>query len=92
MDEDRVGEVVALIEKIKKENPPVRRTAEYFLKHISVGDIRALMDLQKLGVRDPRSAIERLIELGFLERGVDCYNLARPVREYLANRRGYRLL
>ena len=81
-------EVARLMELIRSLPPEERRAAEYFVKHISVGDIRAVMDLKKAGIKDPETVLERLVELGVLEKGLDCYNLAKPLRVYLVRKRG----
>jgi hypothetical protein len=73
-----------LIRSLPKEEKVV---AEYFLKYVSVGDLRAVLDLKRLGVKDPQPIIERLVEYGILERGVDCYNLSKPLRDYVLRRR-----
>ena len=80
-------EALRLLEEVRRLGPRERKVFEYFRKYVSVGDIRAVMDLEKLGVKDAQEAIDRLIELGVLERGIDCYNLSKPLREYFRARR-----
>ncbi|MCE4624800.1 MAG: hypothetical protein F7C35_02915 [Desulfurococcales archaeon] len=82
-----IEETARLLELIKKLDPQHRKVADYFMKYVSVGDLRAVLDLKKLGVSDPKSVIEDLIELGILERGVDCYNISKPLREYIFRKR-----
>ncbi len=86
MDEEilKAGE---LLEKARKLNKEQKIVFNYFYKNISVGDLRAIMELKKLGVRDPQARIDELIEIGLLERGMECYNLAKPLREYLFRRK-----
>ncbi len=83
-------EAAALLEKVEKLGKEERRVAEYFFKHISVGGLRAVLDLKRLGVQEPEEKIEKLIELGVLERGMDCYNLAKPLRDYFIKKYGVR--
>ncbi len=85
--EDWMAEASRLLEKAARLTGDKRRVYEYFVKNVSVGDIRAEMELSKLGVRNPGDVIEELIEEGLLERGVDCYNLAYPLRRYYASKR-----
>ncbi len=80
------GEAARLLDVAARLRGEERRVYEYFVKNVSVGDIRAVMELERMGMRDPRSIIERLIEMGLLERGLDCYNLAKPLREYYSRR------
>ncbi|MCE4608870.1 MAG: hypothetical protein F7C36_00610 [Desulfurococcales archaeon] len=87
MTEEAVLKAAKLLEQIEKLPPDSRKVAEYFMKHISVGDLRAVLDLKKLGVKDPESRIEELISLGILEKGVDCFNLSTPLRNYIFSRR-----
>jgi len=57
---------------------------EYFITNISVGEIIAVRELEDLvGIKDPRSVLDSLIEKGFIERGERCYNLSRNVKEEL---------
>lgn len=67
MDEEilKAGE---LLEKARKLNKEQKIVFNYFYKNISVGDLRAIMELKKLGVRDPQARIDELIEIGLLER------------------------
>jgi len=57
-----------LLEKARKLNKEQKIVFNYFYKNISVGDLRAIMELKKLGVRDPQARIDELIEIGLLER------------------------
>lgn len=80
-------EALRLLEAARRLGPRERKVFEYFRKYVSVGDLRAVLDLERLGVRDAQDVIDRLVEMGLLERGVDCYNLARPLREYFRRKR-----
>ena len=73
--------VAELLEKVRGLSGEERRVYEYFVKYVSVGDLRAVLDLERLGVKRPQDVIDRLVGMGILERGTDCYNLARPLRE-----------
>ena len=81
-------EVAELLERARRLSPKERAVAEYFFRHISVGDLRAVLDLKKRGVADPQAIIDKLVEIGILEKGVDCYNLAAPLRRYFIRKRG----
>lgn len=61
-----------------------RKVFDYFLYHISVGEIIALRELKhRYGVEDPLGIIVKLIDKGYIERGEGCYNLAKRFREIL---------
>jgi len=74
-----------LLEKARKLRGPLRKAFQYFYKEVSVGELRAIQDLRRMGVRDPQAAISELIRLGLLEKGKECYNLAKPLREHKLN-------
>jgi len=82
-----LAEASRLLDLIRTLPKEERVVAEYFLKYVSVGDLRAVLDLKRLGIEDPQPIIERLVEYGILERVVDCYNLSKPLREYVWRRR-----
>ena len=84
--EEEIVEAGRLLEKVRKLNKDQRIVFNYFYKNVSVGDLRALLELKKLGVRDPQARIDELIDMGLLEKGMECYNLAKPLREYLYKR------
>ncbi len=86
-EQEWVREASRLLEKAARLSGPKRKVYEYFVKNISVGDLRAEYELSRLGVENPLDVIEELIEEGLIERGVDCFNLARPLRKYYARRR-----
>ncbi len=65
-----------------------RRVLSYFLNNISVGEIvatRELKVLEKIG--NPEEVIDKLVEMGLLERGTGCINLAKEIREEVYRRR-----
>lgn len=71
-----------ILSRIKcKLNGEEVKILTYFIKHISVGEILALIDLRRLGIDDPEFHIRELISKGILERGEGCYNLAKELRE-----------
>ncbi len=73
------------IERARRElSVEERKVFDYFLQHISVGEIIALRELKlRYGIEDPLSVIVKLIDKGYIERGEGCYNLARKYREIL---------
>ncbi len=75
-----------LLEAARELRGDLRAALLYFLEEVSVGDLRAAQDLMKRGVKDPATAVERLIGMGLVERGRDCLNLADPLRRMLAER------
>jgi hypothetical protein len=57
-----------------------RKVLEYFVRYRSVGDLLAVRELKGLyKVREPTKIINRLIELGLLDRGIGCYNISKDV-------------
>ena len=50
---------------------------KYFMNVVSVGEIIAVRELKALGVSDPEKVIQKLIEMGVIEKGEGCYNLVR---------------
>jgi len=81
------SEVYALLRRAEELRGDYRRVYMYFVKHLSVGDLRAVEDLERMGIENPQAIIEELVELGILERGLDCYNLVRPLHRYFARKR-----
>ena len=81
-------EALRLLEKARRLSGPEKTVFEYFLEEVSVGFLRAEMELRSKGVKDPDTAIRRLEELGILERGRNSISLVKPLRTYLARRRG----
>ncbi len=74
-------ELAKLIDGLSSEE---KKVLEYFLQNISVGGIIAQRELRAFyGIENPRDVIRRLIELGILEQGYGCYNLAKKLREIL---------
>ncbi len=88
MERDWRQEASRLLAVAQKLEGDYRKVFEYFVKYVSVGDLRAEAELSRLGVKDPINIIEELVDMGLLERGIDCYNLARPLRRYYARSRG----
>ena len=79
-------EASRLLDKARKLEGLERVVFNYFMDAVSVGEIRAVKELMRKGVERPVEVIERLVEMGLLERGYDCYNLAAPLRAYRARR------
>ncbi|MDT7875112.1 MAG: hypothetical protein RXQ80_03630 [Sulfolobaceae archaeon] len=50
---------------------------KYFMNVVSVGEIIAVRELKALGVSEPEKVIQKLIEMGVIEKGEGCYNLVR---------------
>ncbi len=75
-----------LLEKARMLPEPHRTVLNYFIENISVGTLRSVKELKAMGVENPERVIEALVEHGLLEEGLDCYNLARPLRELLFSR------
>ncbi|MGC9072229.1 MAG: PolB1-binding protein PBP2 family protein [Acidilobus sp.] len=86
MSEDWRARAYNLLEVARGLKGDLKTAFVYFVEGVSVGDLRALGDLRKRGVRDPASAIEGLIELGLIERGRDCFNLSEPLRRMVYER------
>jgi len=84
--EDYVIEASKLLDKARGLTVEERRVLTYFVENISVGDIRAVKELKQLGVNNPQAIIKKLIAIGLLEEGDECYNLAKPLRAYLSKR------
>ena len=88
MEEDWRQEASRLLVLAQKLRGDHKKVFEYFVKYVSVGDLRAEAELSRLGVKDPINVIEELVDMGLLERGIDCYNLASALRKYYARSRG----
>lgn len=86
MTEDWRAAAYRLLEAARGLQGDLRTALIYFLEEVSVGDLRAAQDLMKRGVTDPAAVIERLVEMGLVERGRDCLNLAAPLRRMLSER------
>lgn len=60
------------------------KTLEYFVKNLSVGELIALIDLEKIvGIKDPDRVIRSLIDKGLIVRGEGCYNLSPKLKNTL---------
>ncbi len=78
-----------LIRRAEKLNSEEKEVLRYFINSISVGDIRAILDLKAKGIENPEKIIANLVKHGFLEKGEGCYNLAKPLRTLIAKRKVY---
>ncbi len=72
--------ILNLIQKAEKLNEQEKAILRYFLSNVSVGDIRAVLDLKTKGIDEPERVITKLIDEGFLEKGEGCYNLVKELR------------
>ncbi len=86
-DEECLREGMRMLSIAEQLTGDERTVMSYFLDNVSVGDIRAVLELEKKKVKEPEQVIARLIQMGLLERGRDAYNLAPPLR-CLKYRRG----
>ncbi len=84
--DDTIARAMELIEKSRRLPRDLKIVFEYFYKNLSVGDLRAVKELERMGVKDPQDKIDKLVEEGLVEKGLDCYNLAKPLREYIYRR------
>lgn len=84
--DDTMARAMELIEKSRRLPRDLKIVFEYFYKNLSVGDLRAVKELERMGVKDPQDKIDKLVEEGLVEKGLDCYNLAKPLREYIYRR------
>ncbi|MCE4600588.1 MAG: hypothetical protein F7C38_03375 [Desulfurococcales archaeon] len=84
--DDTMARAMELLEKSRRLPRDLKIVFEYFYKNLSVGDLRAVKELTRMGVRDPQDKIDKLVEEGLIEKGLDCYNLAKPLREYIYRR------
>ncbi len=87
MSKDPIKEASKLLSFIESLPSESKKVVDYFMRNISVGDLRAVLDLKKLGIKDPEAEIDKLISLGIIEKGVDCYNLAYPLRQYVFSKK-----
>ena len=86
-EEECIQEGLRMLSVAERLTGDERTVMNYFLDNVSVGDIRAVLELEKKNVKEPEQVIARLIQLGLLERGRDAFNLAKPLR-CLKHRRG----
>jgi hypothetical protein len=84
--EEYLVEASKLLDMARGLTVEEKRVFMYFVENISVGEIRAVKELKQLGVNNPQMVIRKLTNMGLLEEGDECYNLAKPLREYLARR------
>lgn len=87
LQDNIVSEAAALLEKAKRLSREEKVVLKYFLDGLSVGTIRAVEELKRKGIEDPERVINKLIELGFLEKGLESYSLSYPLRALISRRR-----
>lgn len=60
------------------------KALEYFLKNISVGELIAVSDLERVvGIKEPETTLRSLLDKGLIVRGEGCYNLSSKLRSLL---------
>ena len=68
-------------ELIRNLSSDERKVLNYFITYRSVGELVAIRELRGLyGIKEPLKIVIRLIDLGLIERGIGCYNLAKELR------------
>jgi len=80
------------ISPVSEEETPIRELADnkdmeialsYLAKYWSVGEIRFIQDLRRMGVRNPRDVINKIIEKGYAERvDIGIINAKEILRKY----------
>ncbi|MFP3080461.1 MAG: hypothetical protein RXR09_02955 [Acidilobus sp.] len=75
-----------LLERARSLKGDLREAFIYLLDNVSVGDLRAALDLKRKGLQDPVGTLERLVEMGLAEKGSESYNLPWPIRRLIAER------
>ena len=64
-----ISEESAEAEEVFKEyDEDLRKAIEYLNEYHSVGELRFVLDLKALGVKEPKDVLYRLIDMGFVER------------------------
>lgn len=86
MSEDWEIRASQLLEVARSLKGELREAFIYLVDNISVGDLRAAMDLRRRGIKDPAAVLEELVNMGLAERGDECYNLPAPLRRLIAER------
>lgn len=89
MVEEWEAKALRMLEDARRLSEVHRRVLNYFLENISVGVIRSVKELKALGVEEAERVIEELVVMGYLEEGMECYNLAAPLRELVFRKRGH---
>lgn len=62
---------------MSEDQKEIEIAIKYFKTNISVGELIAFRELRALGIKNPENVINKLIEMGIIERGEGCYNLVR---------------
>lgn len=84
--EEWYREASMLLDKARRLRGDEIVALRYFIENVSVGTLRAEMDLSRKGVSEPKRVIEKLVELGLLEKGEYSYSLSLPLRMLRARR------
>jgi len=65
------------------DNKDMEIAISYLAKYWSVGEIRFVQDLKRMGVKDPRKVINKMIEKGYIERiNIGIINAKEIIRKY----------
>ncbi|MEB3816822.1 MAG: hypothetical protein LRS46_02615 [Desulfurococcales archaeon] len=86
MSEEWYVEASKLLDRARNLNDKEKTVLKYFIDNVSVGTIRALRDLRRKGIDNPELIIDKLINLGLLEKGEYSYSLSKPLRMLRARR------
>lgn len=84
--EEWYREASLLLDRAKALGREEMIALKYFAENISVGVLRAEMDLKRKGLSDPKAVLDRLVEAGLLEKGEYSYSLSKPLRKLRARR------
>jgi predicted transcriptional regulator len=86
--EEWYKEASALLERAKKLTREELIVFKYFIDNISIGTLRTELDLKRKGISDPRKVVDKLIQLGLVEKGEYSYSLSQPLRKLRARKGG----
>ncbi len=84
--EEYLAEASKILDKARSLEHEEKLALNYFIENVSVGDLRAVKDLKTLGINAPETVIKKLASMGFIERSEGCYNLVKPLRNYVMRR------
>lgn len=77
----------AILLAVAEGNEEIATAIEYMVRERSVGTLVARMELRGKGVKNPDKVLGMLREAGLIEVKPGCYNLAKPVREWVMHDR-----
>lgn len=87
-----IVEASKLLDIAKNLGSEEKIVLNYFMDNISVGKHRALKELKAMSVQNPVIIIKKLSSLNLVEEKEECYNLAKPLREYILKRGRQRVI